>query len=145
MNPCTLGWYLPILVNDANGAPKSSDVMPASNSPPSSISRTESDLGESSALQIYHSEIQPRPPAPPRPQRQETTWQDLDAKFRRDLPDELYMDRLAYRGLVMRACPRIRTLDGVTIGEPERVKAEKLLIKMLKSREAGKGQEVAMM
>ncbi|KAI0689252.1 hypothetical protein BC835DRAFT_1308449 [Cytidiella melzeri] len=55
------------------------------------------------------------------------TWKDLDAKFRRDLPDEVYAGRLVYRGLVMRACPRIRTLDGVDVSEKERDKAERLL------------------
>lgn len=51
----------------------------------------------------------------------------MDAKFRRDLPDEAYVGRLAYRGLVMRACPRIRVLDGVDVTEKERAKATHLL------------------
>lgn len=55
------------------------------------------------------------------------SWRDLDAKFRRDLPDEAYVGRLAYRGLVMRACPAIRVLDGVEASDKERDKAEKLL------------------
>ena len=54
-------------------------------------------------------------------------WQELDAKFRRDLPDDVYVGRLAYRGLVMRACPRIRMLDGVEVSEKERAKANQLL------------------
>lgn len=54
-------------------------------------------------------------------------WQELDAKFRRDLPDDAYVGRLAYRGLVMRACPRIRMLDGVEVSEKERAKANQLL------------------
>lgn len=57
----------------------------------------------------------------------ECGWQELDAKFRRDLPDEAYVGRLAYRGLVMRACPRIRLLDGVEVSEKERTKANQLL------------------
>lgn len=55
------------------------------------------------------------------------TWKDLDAKFRRDLPDDVYVGRLVYRGLVMRACPRIRMLDGIEVSEKERDKAERLL------------------
>lgn len=57
----------------------------------------------------------------------EKVWQELDAKFRRDLPDDVYVGRLAYRGLVMRACPRIRMLDGVEVSEKERAKANQLL------------------
>ena len=54
-------------------------------------------------------------------------WRELDAKFRRDLPDDAYVGRLAYRGLVMRACPHIRMLDGVEVERKERDKAERLL------------------
>ena len=81
MNPCTLGWYLPLLTKD-----------------------------------------DPR------------EWVELDNKFRRDLPDELYIGRLAYRGLVMRGCPRLRVLDGIEIGEKERSKAERLLRGILGKR-----------
>ena len=54
-------------------------------------------------------------------------WHELDAKFRRDLPDEAYIGRLTYRGLIMRACPIVRMLDGVIVSRKEREKAEKLL------------------
>ena len=54
-------------------------------------------------------------------------WHELDAKFRRDLPDGAYIGRLTYRGLIMRACPKVRMLDGVVISRKEREKAEKLL------------------
>ncbi|KAF9220490.1 hypothetical protein BS17DRAFT_803983 [Gyrodon lividus] len=81
MNPCTLGWYLPLLVRDAPGA------------------------------------LQPC----------ENNGEKLDSKFRRDLPDDAYVGRLAYRGLVMRACGRIRMLDGVEVSEKERTKANHLL------------------
>ncbi|PFH53866.1 hypothetical protein AMATHDRAFT_78647 [Amanita thiersii Skay4041] len=87
MNPCTLGWYLPLLVKDVPGA-----LQP-------------SEGGRVGGR----------------------GWQELDSKFRRDLPDETYIGRLAYRGLVMGACPRIRILDGVEISEKERRKAEVLL------------------
>ena len=62
------------------------------------------------------------------------SWKDLDAKFRRDLPDEAYVGRLAYRGLVMRACPAIRLLDGVEVSEKERDKAERLLKGLVDAR-----------
>lgn len=58
-------------------------------------------------------------------------WEALDAQFRRGLPDSTYAGRLAYRGLVMRACPNIRVLDGVRTSEKERNKAEALLTRLL--------------
>lgn len=63
-----------------------------------------------------------------------TSWKELDAKFRRDLPDEAYVGRLAYRGLVMRACPGIRMLDGVEASAKEREKAEGLLRSVVEAR-----------
>ncbi|KAH9947417.1 hypothetical protein B0H21DRAFT_738596 [Amylocystis lapponica] len=92
MNPCTLGWYLPLLVKDVPGALQPSDAADAAQ----------------------------RAPA-------EGAWRELDAKFRRDLPDAAYAGRLAYRGLVMRACPRMRMLDGIEVSGKERDKAERLL------------------
>jgi hypothetical protein len=62
-------------------------------------------------------------------------WQELDAKFRRDLPDEAYVGRLAYRGLVMRACRGVKVLDGIQVSEKEREKAERLLTGILRKRE----------
>ncbi|KAF7981491.1 hypothetical protein HWV62_33549 [Athelia sp. TMB] len=107
MNPCTLGWYLPLLVRDVPGALQPSDK-------PSSNGGGGKDLG----------------------------WKDLDAKFRRDLPDAPYIGRLAYRGLVMRACPRIRMLDGVDVTEKERVKASHLLEGISRKRKGAGGSAV---
>jgi protein NUD1 len=92
MNPCTLGWYLPLLVKDVRGA-----LQPSEGG-----SRTP---GEG--------------------------WQALDSKFRRDLPNSSYIGRLAYRGLIMRACGRIGMLDGVSVSEKERTKANDLLLGIL--------------
>ncbi|KAJ7163243.1 hypothetical protein C8R46DRAFT_1352952 [Mycena filopes] len=75
MNPCTLGWYLPLLVKGAEGA----------------------------------------------------AWAELDARFRRGLPDGVYVGRLAYRGLVMGACSCVRVLDGVAVTGKERAKSEGVL------------------
>ena len=101
MNPCTLGWYLPLLVKDVPGALQPSESK-------SNGDGTEQEEGSGG-------------------------WQELDAKFRRDLPDELYMyiGRLAYRGLVMRTCEQIRMLDGVGVTEKERTKAQKVLVGIL--------------
>ncbi|KAF9454832.1 hypothetical protein P691DRAFT_804192 [Macrolepiota fuliginosa MF-IS2] len=101
MNPCTLGWYLPLLVKDVPGA-----LQP---------SESKNSTGGEEQTQ----------------EKISTSWQELDAKFRRDLPDELYIGRLAYRGLIMRACRRLRMLDGVGVSEKERTKAQKLLMGIL--------------
>ncbi|KAH7103775.1 hypothetical protein BKA62DRAFT_602739, partial [Auriculariales sp. MPI-PUGE-AT-0066] len=56
-----------------------------------------------------------------------STWEELDRKFRGDLPDGSYIGRLAYRGLVMEACQGIEQIDGVGVKEEERAKAQQLL------------------
>lgn len=118
MNPCTLGWYLPLLVRDVPGALQPSE---SGEHGPGMRQRGDRRYG----------------------------WQELDVKFRRDLPDDVYVGRLAYRGLVMRACPRMRMLDGVEMTEKERTKANHLLqgilskqqktIKGLKSKSGSTG------
>lgn len=54
-------------------------------------------------------------------------WADMDRVFRRNLPDMWYSRRLAYRGRIMRQCPRLRSLDGLEVGEGERRKAGELI------------------
>jgi protein NUD1 len=63
-------------------------------------------------------------------------WETLDAQFRRGLPDKAYAGRLAYRGLVMRACPEVKMLDDVRVSEKEKKKAEGLLRRVLEEVEA---------
>lgn len=101
MNPCTLGWYLPLLVRDAPGALQPSE------------GKREHAADERSTG---------------------TAWRDLDAKFRKDLPDESYVGRLVYRGLIMQACSGIKLLDGVSITNKERDKAGRLLESILANR-----------
>lgn len=120
MNPCTLGWYLPLLVKDAPGALQPSDERPGPHAD------APADLGHTG----YRGKG--KPGAGGRAgEGTSGAWRELDAKFRRDLPDEAYVGRLAYRGLVMRACPRVRMLDGVEVCAKEREKAERLLGGML--------------
>ncbi|KAJ6557226.1 hypothetical protein DFH09DRAFT_1163435 [Mycena vulgaris] len=78
MNPCTLGWYLPLMVG------KDEEVAGGA-------------------------------------------WAELDGRFRRGLPDGVYVGRLAYRGLVMRACTGVRVLDGVAVTQKERAKTVRVL------------------
>jgi hypothetical protein len=110
MNPCTLGWYLPLLVRDVPGA-----LQP---------SEQDADQGGSTAKRDGKSNGK----------HSSWQWQELDAKFRRDLPDEAYVGRLAYRGLVMRACKGVKVLDGIQVSDKEREKAERLLTGILRKR-----------
>ncbi|KAH9922647.1 uncharacterized protein B0H18DRAFT_1085842 [Fomitopsis serialis] len=174
MNPCTLGWYLPILVRDVPGALQPSDGDrpgpssggnalagfaapvrgPASQAGGSAHdhlptghrardgahshgpqqSSIAGSAGGANAPARGGAEAAASPgghgdaagghragtgEAPPRAQSGPppvmgsvagsasgaAVWKELDAKFRRDLPDDVYLGRLAYRGLVMRACP----------------------------------------
>ncbi|KIO23898.1 hypothetical protein M407DRAFT_9217 [Tulasnella calospora MUT 4182] len=116
MNPFSLGWYLPIIVHDLHGALQPSE-------------RGVSVTGDSDAAAA---ESNPKAAASPQKRGRSNgssavTWQDMDNKFRRDLPDELYVARLGFRGLVMRACPKLVTLDGVEVTSAEKEKAGKLL------------------
>ncbi|KAJ8521073.1 hypothetical protein ONZ45_g2183 [Pleurotus djamor] len=122
MNPCTLGWYLPLLVKDVPGALQPSDRPSHSDS--------------NTALAVASSSHQPQTTASSSSSSSSREWHDLDTKFRRDLPDEAYIGRLAYRGLVMRVCPRVRMLDGVEVGEKERRKAGLVLKGLMASTSA---------
>ena len=117
MNPCTLGWYLPLLVKDVPGA-----LQPSDQDGDQGRRRNEekNSNGSGNKSNGKHSSWQ---------------WQELDAKFRRDLPDEAYVGRLAYRGLVMRACRDVKVLDGIQVSEKEREKAERLLTGILRKRD----------
>ncbi|KAI0754656.1 hypothetical protein C8Q80DRAFT_1216571 [Daedaleopsis nitida] len=186
MNPCTLGWYLPLLVKDIPGALQPSEgdragEFPALEPGPIGGARPEESKHPSSSRDSLSIRAGPgsdsreqnrrkMDPAAPlsaaprgasttstavvaadasgaelqRPRRErgqnELGWRELDAKFRRDLPDEAYVGRMAYRGLVMRSCPKITMLDGVEVERKERDKAERLLRSIFgagKAKEAG--------
>ncbi|KAA1473712.1 hypothetical protein DENSPDRAFT_859988 [Dentipellis sp. KUC8613] len=133
MNPCTLGWYLPLLVKDVPGALQPSEpgqrlateegrgYAPAPGSAPDSRCSGRDGSGDPHARRPGSSVAGAGAGAG------SVSWQELDAKFRRDLPDEAYVGRLAYRGLVMRACRRVKMVDGVVVTRKERDKAERFL------------------
>lgn len=170
MNPCTLGWYLPLVFKDIPGALQPSDgdragEVPALEPGPIGGARPEGTKQQSSSGYPHRAGIssssdaenrlkmEPDAPLSVAPRRSSSSaaveppdsastdvkrsrrergqsylvWRDLDAKFRRDLPDEAYGGRLAYRGLVMRACPNITMLDGIEVERKEQEKAEGLL------------------
>lgn len=130
MNPCTLGWYLPLLVQDVPGALQPSEGRDCRRE----IQGRGGSRGPGTgcAATATATATAPGPASESASgiagvKKARSTWEELDAKFRRDLPDAGYVGRLGYRGLVMRACPRIRLLDGVEVCEKERAKAEGVL------------------
>ncbi|OCH91116.1 hypothetical protein OBBRIDRAFT_792626 [Obba rivulosa] len=186
MNPCTLGWYLPLLLQDtglqaAQGKRKRSDggsgdgvarsreqtedeargtgaggksaihLGPLSRAPPSQSGGAHT--GSAIELPGARGAAGPgiggaRGPGIPDAARAHggqpgggglggRDWKELDARFRRDLPDEQYAGRLAYRGMVMRTCPATRVLDGVEVSAKERDKAERLLEELARKRARG--------
>ncbi|KAL5520051.1 hypothetical protein ACEPAG_1711 [Sanghuangporus baumii] len=157
MNPCTLGWYLPLLVQDKDNGALLQPSEPlkvkhhapfTSALPPTGRLSAEVPEGSEEAAK-RRSGVVPSLPSSGADspvgigyraacssgkinKRCASQWEALDAQFRRGLPDKAYAGRLAYRGLIMRACPRITVLDGVRISEKERRKAEALLKRVLK-------------
>lgn len=115
MNPCTLSFYLPLLLpggSVASALNPSEDVRapgPPSLSASTFFAPNTTVLAETPAMT----------PA--------VAWSALDHQFRRSLPDEWYTKRLVYRGLVMAACENLGVLDGIVVGEGERDKARRLL------------------
>lgn len=146
MNPSTLGWYLPLLVRDIPGALQPSEsggALPPLISPLSDteeeVDRTTNsavrlhpfaDRGNRGLSRVTNSK------ATSSKRTENATWEDLDSKFRRDLPNDSYLGRLSYRGLVMRACPSVQIIDGVCVTEGEREKAEQYLKGILRAQQA---------
>lgn len=158
MNPCTLGWYLPLLVKDVPGALQPSEPghrVRSSNSAQSAPPQSHEDALDPQQQPAVNtafddgrgrgawSEGLPKSGKPSGREKASgsgsssasvASWQELDAKFRRDLPDDAYVQRLAYRGLVMRACANIKMLDGVMVSRKEKEKAERFLDGMAKAK-----------
>ena len=133
MNPCTLGWYLPLLVKDVPGALQPSESgrrVRGEHRGQGTSNHSVPDIGNTDKpgkMARGGNRGNPRDGDGTKDVAPTLAWHELDAKFRRDLPDEAYIGRLTYRGLIMRACPRVRMLDGVVVSRKEREKAEKLI------------------
>lgn len=166
MNPCTLGWYLPLLVHDkdtpgallqpsefttatigkmgdGSNLARGGNVGDAAHSHGHSqaIGTASSKIGVAAggsrdAAAGINSDAPGTSGAPSVSVAKDgpSRWEALDAEFRKGLPDTVYVGRLAYRGMVMRACPNLRILDGVRVSEKERRKAEALLRRFLNAR-----------
>jgi hypothetical protein len=116
MNPCTLAFYPPHLVqDDGDTAPRHADYKilhpddyALAKSAKKSPNRHHSGSSSSSPSCI-------------------AGWVEVDAKFRRALPDSWYLRRMAYRALILETCPSLRMLDGLPVGKNERSKMARLL------------------
>lgn len=100
MNPATLSFYLPIML------PSKSQRRGAEADKAGKTKEDESRGGGVLA---------------------DANWPALDEQYRRQLPDAWYSRRLFYRGLVLAACPHLRSLDGIKVTNGERHKAADLL------------------
>jgi hypothetical protein len=124
MNPFTLAMYLPLIVSGLNST--------SSTANPGSSALTAPIGGLGSTAPPPSETLDPAPTA----RGGGASWAELDGAFRRALPDEWYVRRLAHRGLVMRACPRTTTIDGVGVEFGERRKADELLATLEARRRA---------
>ena len=107
MNPCTLSWYMPII---DRGSSLTTNHLITGNGEKGDAPQAR----VSSQMQAVEEEAKEA--------------QAMDAKFRRGLPDDLYVGRLVYRGLLATSCgPRLCMVDGVTLTQLERDKAAALL------------------
>lgn len=100
MNPATLEFYLPLMIRNS-----SKRDATAGSAIPGGMD------GGAGALEGH----------------QERNLTDRDARFRRGLPDQTYVKRMVYRGVLMRMCTNLQNLDGLTISGKERKKAETML------------------
>jgi hypothetical protein len=120
MNLSTLSFYLPLFSQPhtmmGSTETNSADALPRDKSYIQPTTR----LNASTNQRAQQAQVESASTSTP-------NWSELDAQFRRSLPDEWYSRRLVYRGLVMRACGEVVKLDGVEIGEGERRKAEDLM------------------
>jgi len=107
MNPCTLSWYMPI-------------IDPGSGFTPNQLIMGNGEKGGAPRAQVK-SQMQAV-------EEEAKEAQAMDAKFRRGLPDDLYVGRLVYRGLLATSCgPNLCMVDGVKLTQLERDKAATLL------------------
>lgn len=118
MNPSTLGFYLPVMPLHEMDAPQPTK--------PYNPNKTAILLGRPNATSASNASFAMW--------RQDDidnndarSWEARDRQFRKNMPDEWYTKRLAYRGMVMRWYHGLRRLDGVEISEGEKKKASELL------------------
>ncbi|GAA5886699.1 hypothetical protein JCM6882_005862 [Rhodosporidiobolus microsporus] len=112
MNPFTLAFYPPLV-------PSSEGLLPSH-----------------AEHRILHPDDLATPSSISDPSTSSKSWQVLDTKFRRALPDEWYHKRAAYRAVVLQSAPALVRLDGIDCAkERPRLakKLEKLASKQVKA------------
>lgn len=132
MNPFTVSWYMPVIIDnhssredDDQAHHNNAQAPPASNASSAPISASSTVNPNSNAKSKGSDSTSLRDDA-----------EGMDAKFRRGLPDELYVARLLYRGIMMGSCPRLKELDNLRISDAEREKAG-ALVKKVEDRKLG--------
>lgn len=40
-------------------------------------------------------------------------WEEIDSRFKRNMPDLWYLRRIAYRNVLLQSCPRLKMIDGL--------------------------------
>jgi protein NUD1 len=107
MNPVTLEFYLPLMIRNKNKQTRHNPV---------NTNKSDATAGSASPGKDGSAGIST-----------EKSWMEQDRRFRQSLPDQTYVKRMAYRGILMRVCGHLQMLDGVMILGKERKKAEMLL------------------
>lgn len=97
MNPLTLAYYPPLLLQSVS---------------------TASALPSHSEYQILHPDDDDHPA---RSSLRSQSWECIDHKFKKALPDEWLFKRLSYRSVILKSCPTVMNLDGIQVTEKERV------------------------
>lgn len=109
MNPFTLPFYPPLVMQADDAAPHSTyailhpDDLPSA--PTSSLAEGAKTASSSQA----------------------SLWAKLDRKYRKSLPDTWYFKRTTYRAVMWHIAPTLVELDGVGCGERERQKLTEML------------------
>ncbi|KAL8290415.1 hypothetical protein RQP46_002673 [Phenoliferia psychrophenolica] len=105
MNPLTLAFYAPLVLQQGPDLPPHSDYR---------ILHPEDDLTPA------HGDGE-RDGGDGMPRSRQ--WSAIDHKFRKQLPDKYDLRRRTYREVLMETCPRLVELDGLAVGKERRRRA----------------------
>lgn len=113
MNPLTLAFYPPLVMQDSDEA-----IPPHADYP------------------IIH-------PAEDGPEARSRQWHAIDHRFRKSLPDAFYLKRMTYRALLLEAVPSLECLDGIPCTARERAKLASAMSKMVTGKKSSQKRAAA--